>query len=231
MKYTLLIISIVTFSLSAKSQDFIYSAEQHIVAEIVNSNYEAHYIDINTAIPQAIQYKWELISNTFPANWSYNFCDYDNCAVGIPLSGTMTPISLAEAQNGIYGYLHLNLTVGNNLGQGKVEVYVYDANDYNIGDTVSWDISWTNTAGLSELDDSNFTIYPNPVTEILNIDFDQFTAVAETKILGIDGKVYYSNSKLDWTTSIDMSSFPNGMYFVEIIDMEGVSKIKKILKN
>jgi hypothetical protein len=229
MKKIVLICLIVWGSSDVISQNFAYPIGQHLVAEVQTSNYEPFWIEINTPTPQAITYKWIRLSNTFPASWSYSLCDYGNCAVGIPSSGTMSPISQTDAENGTIGFLHLNLTVGENYGQGKVEIYVYDENDFNNGDTVSWDITWTNTTGIDKLDELGASIFPNPVNDQLTVEIENSELVSAIRIYGIDGKEQYASNGVKSTNTIDVGNLPDGVYFVELVGNHGERKVSKII--
>tara|TARA_B110000285_G_scaffold232237_1_gene302832 strand:- start:2863 stop:3546 length:684 start_codon:yes stop_codon:yes gene_type:complete len=217
----------VIITLTASAQNFSYPVGQNLVDNVDNLNYESYQIDINTPSSEAIQYDWELVSNTFPANWSYSLCDYGGCAVGVPPSGSMTPISLAEAETGVIGWFKMNLTVGEFLGSGKVEIYVYDASDYNRGDVVSWDISWNgNFLSVNKLDASTPSFFPNPANDNLNVKVDgPFTGVIYNSLgetaIGFDG-----NS----SSTINTSSLKSGIYFVSINSSIGLSKHKLIIK-
>ena len=129
-------------SLFSIAQNFSYPLGQQLVEYVEAENYESYEIKINTPSAEAITYQYQLISNTFNPNWSISLCDYNACYVGVPTSETMTPITLAEAQGGTHGFFKMNITVGQHYGTGKVSYYVYDASDFNRGDTVSWELIW-----------------------------------------------------------------------------------------
>ncbi|SFT74676.1 Por secretion system C-terminal sorting domain-containing protein [Lishizhenia tianjinensis] len=200
-------------SITALAQDFTYPIEQHWVATVTNPNFQGYDIDINTPSPEAIQYNWELISNTFPSAWSYSLCDYGGCAVGIPSSGSMNPISLSEAENGVKGWFKLNLTTGSTAGTGKVEIYVYDSNDYSRGDTVSWEISWDpQTAAIENNESTEISMFPNPANDQVTINgIGDYTATIYNSLgaeaLSIEGKE---------NTPFDVSSLESGVYIVAI---------------
>ena len=124
------------------AQNFNYPIGQHVVDTIDQENYEAYEIKIETDSPEAIHYGWKRISNSFSNNWSYSLCDYGECHVGIPTTSDMDAISLSQAENGTHGFFKLNITVGSFYGEGTVEIYVYDMNDFSRGDTVSWKLVW-----------------------------------------------------------------------------------------
>jgi hypothetical protein len=230
MKRILLISSLILTTQSAMSQNFSYPIGQHIVEVVSADNFASYQIDINTPSFEAIQYDWQLLSNTFPAAWSYSICDYTNCAVGIPSSGSMTPITLTEAQNGIIGWFKINLTVGQNFGQGKVEIYVYDSNDFSRGDTVSWDLIWPNISGLSQLDEATVAIYPNPIRNALSVDVDVPSAISHFRMIDAYGKEVYMSNEIMLSNTVDINNLQDGVYFIEVYDMNGAKKTEKVIK-
>lgn len=95
---------------------------------------------------------------------------------------------------------------------------------YNITDAYWFgidDIKVTagNTASISEIENANVVLYPNPVTSVLNIEAQ---GIQEVNVLDVNGRtVMTANSN-----RIDMSNLANGVYFVRVITTEGVSTQK-----
>ena len=76
-----------------------------------------------------------------------------------------------------------------------------------------------NTASISEVENANVVLYPNPVTSVLNIEAQ---GIQEVNVLDVNGRtVITANSN-----RIDMSNLANGVYFVRVITAEGVSTQK-----
>ena len=80
-----------------------------------------------------------------------------------------------------------------------------------------------NTASISEVENANVVLYPNPVTNILNIEAQD---IQEVSVMDVNGRTVMT---LQNTNRIDMSNLANGVYFVRVITAEGVS-IQKIAK-
>lgn len=227
MKNIYLFVVITLVSMTANAQNYSYPIGQHLVETVTNQNYEGYRIDINTPTAEAIHYKWELVSNSFPAAWSYSLCDYGGCAVGIPQTGSMTPISLTDAQNGVIGWFKIQLTVGTNSGNGLVEIYVYDADDYNRGDTVSWNITWdASTASLSVQTEDQFNLYPNPTSDKVTIDGPGayngaiYNSIGQ-KVISLDA---------NGMETIDVSKLPEGFYTVQLSTSKGILTERLIIK-
>ena len=73
----------------------------------------------------------------------------------------------------------------------------------------------------------NITIYPNPVSNYLYIDFDKSKKLFYT-IYDISGKLIFDKKII--TQNIDVSTLDKGIYILEIKDEEGNSIRKKVIK-
>ena len=69
--------------------------------------------------------------------------------------------------------------------------------------------------GLSK---NNFSIYPNPVNNVLNISVKNEISINNLSITDLNGRVVTSSSS---SSSIDVSNLSSGVYFVSIETNEG----------
>jgi sugar lactone lactonase YvrE len=73
--------------------------------------------------------------------------------------------------------------------------------------------------------ENNLKLYPNPATDIINIEFNQLTN-PKLEVYDINGRVLL-NQKLNNTTSqIDIASYPMGVYLFKITSEEGTATTK-----
>jgi hypothetical protein len=232
MKKALLLVTVLTISCAAFSQNFVYSPTQHVVEDVQAENFSLHEMQMTTPTPAAIQFNWELISNSFPAEWSYSLCDQGGCYVGIPPSGTMTAITQEEAENGKEGFFKINLTAGYNYGRGVVKLYVYDNNDYTRGDTVSFDIDWSQ--GASALNETSqkmdINIYPNPASSLINLS-NLNNDIEKIALFNILGESVYSENVSAKEKSVDVGNLNRGSYFLTIYVKDGTVITEKIVLN
>jgi hypothetical protein len=226
MKNLYIFVAFLTLSITGNAQDFSYPLGQHLVETVTDENFQGFRIDINTPTAEAIQYDWELVSNSFPTAWSYSLCDYGGCAIGIPQTGSMTPITVTEAQNGVIGWFKIQLTTGPNSGNGLVEIYVYDSEDYTRGDTVSWNITYdAATASLTAQTQDKFSIYPNPANDMVTVD--GFTANNGVIYNSLGQKVSLEENGQD---TLDVSHLRPGVYLVQLSTQKGVRTKRLIIK-
>ena len=100
-------------------------------------------------------------------------------------------------------------------------LYVVDAAGNNITKIIQ------SSLGLNEYKNIvfEFTISPNPVTSILNIQLVNFTPSQEISITDIQGKIIHTQKLEGLSTSINTSSFEKGIYFLNLVD--GTQKTTK----
>jgi hypothetical protein len=91
------------------------------------------------------------------------------------------------------------------------------------------DISFTFPVGIIEpgKDSQSIYIFPNPATESVTIETPQNTII---EILNLPGQVIKSVHAVSNKTNIDISSFPDGIYFVKLKTESGV-EVKKFIKD
>lgn len=111
----------------------------------------------------------------------------------------------------------------------------FNTNSSNRGQ--GWKISYASSnVGINEAEKktlSNLSIYPNPASKQLNLAFvAQNTSSVSISLTNVAGlKVYnetFSNHSETYNQSIDVSSFPKGMYFIDIRSENG-NVIRKIV--
>ncbi|MDI9311315.1 MAG: FG-GAP-like repeat-containing protein [Limnohabitans sp.] len=92
---------------------------------------------------------------------------------------------------------------------------------------------WSFTTGI--LSNENFilntklSIYPNPIQDYLNINFDTPLTNPRLEIVDINGRILFNQSLYSTTNKINTSSLPIGIYLFKIISKEGTAT-KKIIK-
>lgn len=80
------------------------------------------------------------------------------------------------------------------------------------------------TLNTTELDEKQFKIFPNPTTDILNIDSK--IDVKDIEIYALDGKIIWKGN----SNTIDFKSYNKGTYVVKVLFIDGTSTEQKIIK-
>jgi hypothetical protein len=75
----------------------------------------------------------------------------------------------------------------------------------------------SNPASFSEVELETIRIYPNPTNAIINISMNDDAAYNGFELYDITGQLIISGSQVQ--KSIDLSNYPNGLYFVRIADV------------
>lgn len=98
----------------------------------------------------------------------------------------------------------------------------------------SVNITFENTAGISEQHISNLTIFPNPNTGNFIVKFNSVEKDIQLVIYNIQGKLVYDTNEFSCfdgcETEININSSEAGFYFLKIITSSGVSTAKIILE-
>lgn len=81
------------------------------------------------------------------------------------------------------------------------------------------------TTGIEELDQKDFSVYPNPVTDKLYLKSTK--KLSEAEIYHIDGRLV-SIIKPNEEGALDVSSLSKGIYFLRISDHSQISRLKFI---
>ncbi len=114
-------------------------------------------------------------------------------------------------------------TNGASGGIGGIDFYSIDGdNEYYLDDIV-----FTNSLGTEDFSADLFSVYPNPVQDILNIK--SASNVDNVTVYDILGKVVLQEQPAKVSPSIDMSGLTSGAYLVKVT-IGNASKTVKILK-
>jgi len=85
------------------------------------------------------------------------------------------------------------------------------------------------TGLLKNTEFTALSIYPNPVKDILTVIGGNLSQNALITIYSSTGSLVYSSLAKDGKTSIDLSSYTNGIYFMHL-QTDGISTIRKVVK-
>ena len=85
-----------------------------------------------------------------------------------------------------------------------------------------------NTLSLDSFSESDINIFPNPVKSDLNIEVAIDIQSLEIKLYDISGKLILSTITSESLTTINISEFPQGIYFLNVTDSEKAGAYKII---
>ena len=116
------------------------------------------------------------------------------------------------------------LTAGDTFG-GNASIY-FDYNFPVITDTYTTTIQALNNPDFTF--GSYFTLYPNPVNDILNINKKDSIEISSIHVYNVLGQLLVVIPNAGNTSKIDVSNLPSGNYFLKIKSDKGMSSTKFI---
>ena len=113
-----------------------------------------------------------------------------------------------------------------NSGNVHVRYYVLDVNDTPID---SVDVSILNTVDVTELNNESILAYPNPVSNILNIESPNISDENSISVYNVSGKKVFSSRLKSSINKFDFSYFKAGIYFYQISNGTTLLKCDKLI--
>ncbi|MBS3912997.1 MAG: T9SS type A sorting domain-containing protein [Bacteroidetes bacterium] len=213
-------IAFLTFLLSAQS--FKITPNDTIIATAPAGGVEVYDIwQLNTGSNTIILH-WKPVGVSIPSGWDYSMCDLGTCYPGVP-GGTMSPVSPGDS-----GFLGFNVIPGGLGGVAIVRCYVYADSFINDGDTLTWIITSDANSGLSASHITQFSFYPNPVSDLLHFN----RPLRTIEVFDIQGRsILQSYNSESLLNSIDLSAAHYGVYLLKGFDEQNRMVTEKIYKN
>ncbi|MEZ5013706.1 MAG: T9SS type A sorting domain-containing protein [Chitinophagales bacterium] len=81
---------------------------------------------------------------------------------------------------------------------------------------------------LGDEEDKAFTVYPNPVSDILHVHFDDAVENASLQLIDITGKIIYTTVANGYSMNLDLADIPAGVYFVCLEINNDVQRVRCI---
>ncbi|MDI9310501.1 MAG: T9SS type A sorting domain-containing protein [Limnohabitans sp.] len=75
---------------------------------------------------------------------------------------------------------------------------------------------------------TNYKIYPNITTGVVNVDFE-YTSNAALEVYDINGKLLINKKMIDTRNQVDISNLPSAMYLFKLVSERG-EVVEKIVK-
>ncbi|MBW1296143.1 glycoside hydrolase family 9 protein, partial [Aquimarina litoralis] len=87
----------------------------------------------------------------------------------------------------------------------------------------------TLSVGENEINQNTIKVFPNPISDVLNIQSSLANTISKVELYSIQGKKILSKEIDNTTASLNISNITSGLYLVKIIS-EGQSHTSKIIK-
>jgi len=147
----------------------------------------------------------------------------DSASFGSANWTQVTGFALDQAYDDYDWEVGATADLGAVTGEANVRfAFKYVSVDGSGGNWVINNVAVSGTAGLNNLNTSSFSMYPNPVSNVLNIKGN----VANVSITNAIGQNLINSDQ----NTIDTSSLRSGLYFVTVTDQEGTTSTRKLIK-
>jgi len=105
--------------------------------------------------------------------------------------------------------------IGEQIPEGTTTITWTITDNAGNANTCSFEVIVNAYVAINTLQQKGIVIYPNPVNDVLNIDFSD-SKIQKLTISDISGKSIFEKTKLQEIERIDLSNYPGGIYLVSI---------------
>ncbi len=197
------------------SNGFYYFREDTILKRLIflNSNQEKIYYDFNKNIGDTVTIA-ASITTTITSKDSVLFGDGKYHKRFIGGSGNYTYV---EGLGGAYGFLHPFLYTGNGSTHNLICFSKINPPTPLFPVNASSGCNFILVNIKSESESSHSKIYPNPVKDLLNIEFDQI-ANRRIEVYNSFGELIIVSKTNNLNSEIDLKKYTNGIYLICITE-------------
>jgi len=155
------------------------------------------------------EFEWHILEVQMTSGWEYGMCDPFNCLTNLSV-GNKGSFTMAKGATGEFKGDFVPNGIG---GTGRAKVHIYAKNDATVDDTVEFVISGWATGLRENTANREFSFYPNPVKDRLNIKFNAREAVT-IEIYNVLGTKVKSFVHSGLESELNISDLQNGIYFI-----------------
>lgn len=170
--------------------------------------------------------KWVRTQELMPANWRTQICTEFYC---FPMSTDSAMVTILPGDSDL---IQVHFYPFDNYGSSTVVVKVFPAS--NPSDFVNLTFYGDAVAGVGveETEKNSVSVYPNPVSGVLNVKLGELSKEARISILNSVGQEvkHLTLTGAQGSASIDVTGLPAGCYFVNVSDAQGNVVRKKFVK-
>ena len=226
-KLSLFAIIGLTTAFSASAQTFQWTTPQTVEANLVQNTTVQFPLYQEAIGTDTVTLGIEIIYNDIPASWDGMVCIYGSCLGIIPpvgITAEMTPINGTTE-----GMVRLTINPITGTEVAKLQVYVFDINFPNDGDTATFLLNATLGIETSTILESNLIVSPNPSSDVITIDSP--TGLRHVSIINAAGKMVVEYNLNGVTNSVmNVRDYQAGVYIIRIEDINGSIVNRKLIK-
>lgn len=125
------------------------------------------------------------------------------------------------------------INVGNiSLNAGSLQLRVLASNNNGFerfnGNTLSSESAYTLAVNIDDLNNISINIYPNPAKNFINIILQDNIKSTNLEIINENGQILITKLNISNKTTIDLSNFSKGIYFIKLINKNNTI-LKKVI--
>lgn len=195
---------------SVSAQTFTWETTNTVETNLAPNTTIQYPLYLNAVGNDTVTLAIEVIYNDIPNTWDGMVCIYGQCLGNISPVGTqatMLPISGAEQ-----GMVRLTVNPFNYTEVSTLQIYVYDVDFPNDGDTATWLLN--TTLQTPELLSHEISISPNPVQNQLTIASEY--SLQSGVILDASGRWVRNFEIGSPQQNIQVSDLPKGVYTLRL---------------
>lgn len=185
------------------------------------SNLVAH-LNIVSTIGSAADYKWKRVVMDNPNSYGDQICDNETCFV---CTGDVWEraafYTLPAGESTVF---QPKLSAGGVGGSAHMRYYIMDDGDVAVD---SVDVIFNTTVGVEETEELEYSVYPNPVNDVLNINIESNNTSIE--IFDIVGKQVASMNLVNGKNQLNIENLKAGVYFYSIKKNGDVVETRKLV--
>ncbi len=212
---TLLLAACTLIGSAAIAQTFTWETTNTVETNLAQNQTIQYPLYLNAVGNDSVTLAIEVIYNDVPQSWDGMVCIYGQCL------GSISPVGTQATMLPIYGATQgmVRLTVNpfNGNEVATLQVYVYDVNFPNDGDTATWMLN--TTLNTPELMASEISIAPNPVQDQFTIDSDY--ELNQAQIMDATGRIVRAVELTNAQQTINVADLPKGVYTARLVGEVG----------
>ncbi len=192
---------------------FSFSPSNLLSVSLPRNSLKYDSIHISNNSNDTLLLSWNLLQYDSIGGTYIDFCSSGDCWLGVPAIGNFSPIL-----PGSFGWAGVHFWTGNQLGSNcTVKIFVYQKFHPENGDTLTYFLQTSNTSIIEDFSENQFSIYPNPVSDKLFINYEtNDTEIFTINIMDLSGKILKSVKSDLALTEIPLQNIENGIYFLNI---------------
>lgn len=201
---------------SAFAQSYFHSPNDTLIAyTTVNNSVTMNITQVHPG-GDTLQFVWEKLSLSFPADWTATICDNTTCYPSLIDSSTTLPVLPGDD-----GFMLIHCFPNTNPGTGIVRYLIYEIGSPMQVDTLTWIIHAESTTGLDKPGSKPaYTLIGNRFQ--LN---ETGSGYSNLSLLDLSGKEVFSGN-ISAGSSLDIPILPSAFYYLIISGSNNIIRQK-----